>query len=54
MAAVNNIDPRWKPKIDLIVCGKRHHTRFFATSPQQEDRTGNLPSGSRRPRPLLG
>ncbi|KAL8642528.1 MAG: hypothetical protein Q9228_000792 [Teloschistes exilis] len=32
------------PKISLIVCGKRHHTRFYPTS--NPDRSGNPPNGT--------
>ncbi|RDB19427.1 Protein argonaute-2 [Hypsizygus marmoreus] len=35
-----------KPKITLIVVGKRHHVRFFPQGPGQADRSGNCPAGT--------
>ncbi|WVF69798.1 hypothetical protein IAT40_004577 [Kwoniella sp. CBS 6097] len=40
------MDPKYKPKITFVVCAKRHHMRFFATSDGERDRTGNLPPGT--------
>ncbi|ODN82180.1 hypothetical protein L202_02471 [Cryptococcus amylolentus CBS 6039] len=38
--------PNYKPKVTFVICGKRHAMRFFATSDQDKDRTGNLPPGT--------
>ncbi|KFY06774.1 hypothetical protein V492_07750 [Pseudogymnoascus sp. VKM F-4246] len=34
------------PKISVIVVGKRHHTRFYATKPDEADRSGNPNNGT--------
>jgi len=34
------------PKISIIVVGKRHHTRFYVTSKDRMDRSGNPSSGT--------
>ncbi|KAL8813818.1 MAG: hypothetical protein Q9223_006918 [Gallowayella weberi] len=34
------------PKISIIVCGKRHHTRFYPTSAQNADRSTNCKNGT--------
>ncbi|KAL8652070.1 MAG: hypothetical protein Q9226_004420 [Calogaya cf. arnoldii] len=34
------------PKISIIVCGKRHHTRFYATNAQNIDRSTNSKNGT--------
>jgi len=44
--AFAQIDPMWQPKVTWLICGKRHHTRFFATNQQDTDKTGNLPAGT--------
>ncbi|PBL02679.1 argonaute-like protein [Armillaria gallica] len=37
---------RIKPKITVIVVGKRHHVRFFPTNEKEGDRSGNCPAGT--------
>ncbi|WVQ98060.1 hypothetical protein IAU59_005182 [Kwoniella sp. CBS 9459] len=44
--ACADIEPNYKPKITFVVCAKRHHMRFFATTDKDRDRTGNLPPGT--------
>jgi eukaryotic translation initiation factor 2C len=34
------------PRFTIIICGKRHHTRFFASNPQDADRSGNPINGT--------
>ena len=34
-----------KVKITVVVCGKRHHTRFYPTNQQDADRSNNPPNG---------
>ncbi|KAL8789958.1 MAG: hypothetical protein Q9213_000844 [Squamulea squamosa] len=34
------------PKISIIVCGKRHHTRFYPTNAQNMDRSTNSKNGT--------
>lgn len=36
----------FKPKITLIVVGKKHKVVFFPTSPRYADRSGNCPAGT--------
>ncbi|ODN94352.1 argonaute [Cryptococcus wingfieldii CBS 7118] len=36
----------YNPKVTFVICAKRHAMRFFATSDQDKDRTGNLPPGT--------
>lgn len=45
-AAAREIRPDAKIKVTFVVCGKRHHVRFFADKAQDTDaKTGNLPAG---------
>ncbi|KAK0206676.1 argonaute-like protein [Desarmillaria ectypa] len=37
---------RIRPKVTVIVVGKRHHVRFFPTSEKVADRSGNCPAGT--------
>ncbi|KAG7449147.1 argonaute-like protein, partial [Guyanagaster necrorhizus] len=37
---------RIRPKITIIVVGKRHHVRFFPTNDKEADRSGNCPAGT--------
>jgi len=37
----------YAPPITFMVVQKRHHTRFFPSSPQAGDRSGNVPPGAR-------
>ena len=34
------------PKISIVVCGKRHHTRFYPTAEQNADRSSNCEPGT--------
>jgi eukaryotic translation initiation factor 2C len=34
------------PRYTVIICGKRHHTRFFASNPQDADRSDNPVNGT--------
>lgn len=34
------------PKVSIIVCGKRHHTRFYPTTEQNADRSSNCEPGT--------
>ncbi|WWD21504.1 hypothetical protein CI109_105990 [Kwoniella shandongensis] len=44
--ACRELDARYRPKVTFVICAKRHNMRFFATSEQDKDRTGNLPPGT--------
>ncbi|KIY63007.1 Piwi-domain-containing protein [Cylindrobasidium torrendii FP15055 ss-10] len=37
--------PTYKPKVSVIICGKRHHARPIATSMQHADNKGNTTAG---------
>ncbi|KAH8104896.1 Piwi domain-containing protein [Phellopilus nigrolimitatus] len=34
------------PKLTIAICGKRHHTRFYPTKPEQADKTSNTKAGT--------
>jgi hypothetical protein len=34
------------PKVSIIICGKRHHTRFYPTDESQADRSSNCGPGT--------
>lgn len=36
----------YAPTITMVIVQKRHHTRFLAASPQDADRSGNIPAGT--------
>ena len=36
----------YKPKLTIVICGKRHHTRFFPTEAENADRNGNPRPGT--------
>ena len=31
----------YQPKLSIVVCGKRHHTRFYPTKPEDAAQDGN-------------
>ena len=39
-------DPNYRPKIAIIVCGKRHHARFYPTDESLTDGKGNCAPGT--------
>ncbi|KAF8455766.1 hypothetical protein BDZ91DRAFT_801275 [Kalaharituber pfeilii] len=45
-ANASNNDPTYKPRIAIIICGKRHHTRFYPTDPDFTDGKGNCAPGT--------
>jgi eukaryotic translation initiation factor 2C len=36
----------YKPKVTIVICGKRHHTRFFPTDAKHADQNGNPKAGT--------
>jgi len=36
----------YRPSVSIIICGKRHHARFFPTNSQNADRNGNTRAGT--------
>lgn len=44
--ACSSIDPSYNPRITYIVCGKRHHIRFFPATADGGDRSGNVRAGT--------
>ncbi|KAG6865176.1 hypothetical protein C0991_004724, partial [Blastosporella zonata] len=36
----------YRPKLSIIICGKRHHTRFYPTEEQNADHNGNPKAGT--------
>lgn len=44
-AKVNGGKP-YNPKLTIVICGKRHHTRFYPTEAENADRLGNPRPGT--------
>ena len=38
-------DMKYRPTLTVVICGKRHHARMFATSDEDIDRTANPKAG---------
>jgi eukaryotic translation initiation factor 2C len=36
----------YTPKLTIVICGKRHHTRFYPTEATSADRDGNPRPGT--------
>lgn len=36
----------YRPKVTIIICGKRHHARFYPTDPAHADKNGNTKPGT--------
>lgn len=45
-AAFGNAKQQYRPKLTIVICGKRHHTRFFPTDSQFADQNGNPRPGT--------
>lgn len=45
-ATFGNAKQPYRPKLTIIVCGKRHHTRFYPAESQFADRNGNPRPGT--------
>ncbi|KXN84381.1 Protein argonaute-2 [Leucoagaricus sp. SymC.cos] len=41
IAAFRRMNVKYRPKLTIVVCGKRHHTRFFPTNPGDADNKAN-------------
>jgi len=39
-------NPRYHPTLSILICGKRHHARFYPTDSAHADRNGNTPAGT--------
>ena len=44
--AFGNAKQPYRPKVTVVICGKRHHTRFFPTDSQFADQNGNPRPGT--------
>jgi hypothetical protein len=40
--------PKYHPKLSIIICGKRHHARFYPTTDENADKNGNTRPGTVR------
>ena len=43
------VDPKnskYHPMLSIVICGKRHHARFFSTNSEHADRNGNTRPGT--------
>ncbi|KAH9038041.1 Piwi-domain-containing protein [Lactarius deliciosus] len=45
-ARVDPKNPKYRPVLSIVVCGKRHHARFFPTDSKYADRNGNTRPGT--------
>ncbi|RDB23947.1 Protein argonaute-3 [Hypsizygus marmoreus] len=36
----------YRPKLSIVICGKRHHTRFYPTEAENADQNGNPKAGT--------
>ncbi|TFY68777.1 hypothetical protein EVG20_g3426 [Dentipellis fragilis] len=48
-AAFKSIDPKnpkYRPTLSIVICGKRHHARSFATNEQNTDKSTNTKPGT--------
>ncbi|KAI0313100.1 Piwi-domain-containing protein [Amylostereum chailletii] len=39
-------NPRYHPTLSIVICGKRHHARFYPTSDENADKNGNTRPGT--------
>ena len=39
-------NPRYRPTLSILICGKRHHARFYPTNSENADRNGNTRPGT--------
>ncbi|KAH9987922.1 Piwi-domain-containing protein [Russula compacta] len=39
-------NPKYRPTLSIVICGKRHHARFFATNSADADKNGNTRPGT--------
>ncbi|KAG6810227.1 hypothetical protein H0H92_012816 [Tricholoma furcatifolium] len=37
---------KYRPQLSIVICGKRHHARFYSTDSQHADRNGNTRPGT--------
>lgn len=37
---------KYRPKLTIVICGKRHHTRFYPTDAAGADANGNPRAGT--------
>lgn len=44
--AFASIEPGYNPPITYVICGKRHHIRFFPSTQDGGDRSGNVRAGT--------
>ena len=44
--AFEHFDPPYRPKLSIVVCGKRHNTRFYPTRQGDAAHDGNPLAGT--------
>ncbi|KAF9652530.1 Piwi-domain-containing protein [Thelephora ganbajun] len=44
--------PKYDPKVTIVICGKRHHSRFYPTTAEQKSNNGNTLPGTVQDRGL--
>lgn len=42
----NTAKDRYQPKLTIVICGKRHHTRFYPPEAENADSNGNPKAGT--------
>ena len=46
------METQYRPKTTIVICGKRHHSRFYPTSAEQKSNNGNTLPGTVQDRGL--
>jgi len=52
LEAFEKVERRYKPKVTIVICGKRHHSRFYPTAADQKSNNGNTLPGTVQDRGL--
>jgi len=52
LKAFEKIERKYRPKVTIVICGKRHHSRFYPTSAAQKSNNGNTLPGTVQDRGL--
>ncbi|KAH9163100.1 Piwi-domain-containing protein [Lactarius sanguifluus] len=43
---IDSKNPRYRPTLSILICGKRHHARFYPTNSDHADKNGNTRPGT--------
>jgi len=50
--AFEKVERQYRPKVTIVICGKRHHSRFYPTAAEQKSNNGNTLPGTVQDRGL--